>query len=123
MGNFTILSLPTFMDMRGGLSVLDGVLPFPVTRIFWIYGADGNERGGHRHYQNRQALVALHGRVTIHMDDGVNVEDIVLSSPSQCLLVEPKDWHTMHFDEEAVLLVVASHPYDKDDYIDEGYRN
>jgi hypothetical protein len=45
----------------------------------------------------------------------------VLQTPGQCLLVEPEDWHTMTFGKEAVLLVMASHLFDKNDYIDEGY--
>lgn len=122
MDNFKVLDLPTFMDQRGGLSVLDGVLPFSLSRIYWIYGADGNVRGGHRHHVTHQALIAVHGAVTVHMDDGVHIENILLNSPSQCLLVEPKDWHTMSFGSDSVLLVIASHPYDKNDYIDEGYR-
>lgn len=122
MSYFTVINLPSFIDQRGGLSVLDGALPFPVKRIYWIYGSDGNKRGGHRHHKTRQALIAVHGKVIVHMDDGLNVEDIHLDSPGQCLLVEPKHWHTMNFEADAVLLVIASHPYDKDDYIDESYR-
>lgn len=121
MSNFPVLKLPSFSDARGGLSVLEDVLPFPMKRIYWIYSADGNTRGGHRHRQTRQALIAIHGDVTIHMDDGLHVENIRLDSPDQCLLVEPKDWHTMSFGSQAVLLVIASHPFDRNEYIDEGY--
>jgi len=109
-------------DARGSLTVLDGALPFEVKRSFWIYGAQGNTRGGHRHHLTRQALVALSGSVTVHMEDGTNRESIVLSSPDSCLLVEPKDWHTMDFGPDAILLVFASHGYDKNDYIHEPYQ-
>lgn len=122
MSHFTLLKLPTFSDGRGALSVLDGTLPFPMKRIYWIYGSDGKTRGGHRHRQTRQALVAVHGSVSIHMDDGLHVEDILLESPDQCLLVDPKDWHTMAFTEGSVLLVIASHSFDRNDYVDEGYK-
>lgn len=121
MAQFALLNLPTFEDARGGLTVLDGALPFPIVRTYWIYGADGQVRGGHRHHKTRQALVALSGTVTIHMDDGIMREDIVLNSPSHCLLVEPKDWHTMTFGLGSVLLVLASQPYDRAEYIDEKY--
>ena len=121
MSHFSILILPTFEDARGGLTVLDGALPFAVRRTYWIYGAAGQTRGGHRHHTTRQALVAVAGEVTLYMNDGRAQDNIVLNSPGKCLLVEPKDWHTMTFGDGSVLLVMASHPYDKNDYVDEKY--
>jgi hypothetical protein len=122
MSRFTMLSLPTFSDARGSLTVLERALPFEVLRMYWIYGAEGQTRGGHRHHLTRQALVALNGSVSMHMNDGISEERIILSHPSQCLLVEPKDWHTMTFGEGAVLLVMSSRTYDRGDYIDTPYE-
>lgn len=121
MTHFKVLDLPTFTDPRGSLTVLEGALPFAVVRTYWIYGADGQTRGGHRHRHTRQALVAVSGPVTIYMNDGVASENVVLQRPGQCLLVEPKDWHTMTFGAGAVLLVMSSHPYDRSEYIDQPY--
>jgi mannose-6-phosphate isomerase-like protein (cupin superfamily) len=122
MAHFAALNLPTFTDVRGTLTVLEGALPFPVVRSYWIYGADGQTRGGHRHLHTRQALVALSGEVTIFMNDGVTRENVILNQANQCLLVEPKDWHTMTFGPGAVLLVMSSHPYDRSEYIDTPYE-
>ena len=122
MAHFAILDLPTFSDPRGALTVLDGALPFPIKRTFWVYESDEQKRGGHRHHATRQALVALAGSVSIYMNDGVAQDTIVLDTPSRCLLVEPKDWHTMTFSPGSVLLVFASHPYDRSDYIDTPYE-
>lgn len=122
MTHFTILNLPTFEDLRGGLTVLDGALPFQVVRTYWIYAADGQTRGGHRHQHTRQALIAVHGSVSIYMNDGVTSDTVVLNNPGCCLLVEPKDWHTMTFGEGAVLLVLSSHSYDRSEYIDTPYE-
>jgi mannose-6-phosphate isomerase-like protein (cupin superfamily) len=121
MSHFTTLNLPTFTDARGSLSVLEDALPFNVVRTYWIYGADGQTRGGHRHTYTRQALVAINGTVSIYMNDGVTEETVVLQHPGQCLLVEPKDWHTMTFGPGSVLLVLSSHPYDRSEYIDTPY--
>jgi hypothetical protein len=118
---FTIINLPTFSDAKGNLTVLESKLPFQIVRTYWIYGADGELRGGHRHVYTRQALVALAGKIDIYMDDGINKDTVVLDSPSLCLLVEPKDWHTMKFDNGSVLLVMSSHPYDRSEYIDTPY--
>lgn len=121
MNHFGLIELPTFTDPRGSLTVLERVLPFEVVRSYWIYGADGQTRGGHRHAYTRQALVALSGSVSVYMNDGVCEETIKLSHPGQCLLVEPKDWHTMTFADGSVLLVMSSHTYDRSEYIDEPY--
>lgn len=122
MSRFTMLNLPTFTDTRGSLTVLERALPFEVVRTYWIYDADRQMRGGHRHTYTRQALVALSGKILMYMNDGVTEETIELSHPSQCLLVEPKDWHTMTFGENAVLLVMSSRPYDRSEYIDTPYE-
>lgn len=122
MSHFAILNLPTFMDARGGLTVLERRLPFDAVRTYWIYGADGQTRGGHRHVCTRQALIAICGKVTMYMNDGVTEETIVLDHPSRCLLVEPKDWHTMTFSDGAVLLVMSSQPYNRSEYIDTPYE-
>jgi hypothetical protein len=122
MSHFTMLNLPTFSDPRGSLTVLERALPFEVVRTYWIYGADGQTRGGHRHSHTRQALVAVSGQVEIYMNDGITEEAILLDHPGQCLLVEPKDWHTMHFSNGAVLLVMSSHAYDRSEYIDTPYE-
>lgn len=122
MAHFTILNLPTFTDSRGSLSVLEGALPFTAVRTYWIYGAEGQTRGGHRHIHTRQALVAVSGTVSVFMNDGVTSDTVELNHPSQCLLVEPKDWHTMTFGPGSVLLVMSSHPYDRSEYIDTPYE-
>lgn len=121
MSHFQVLRLPTHTDSRGSLTVLEGLLPFAVVRTYWIYDADGQTRGGHRHRHTRQALVALSGVVTVYMSDGHVADDVVLDHPGKCLLVEPKDWHTMTFSTGAVLLVMSSHPYDPKEYINDRY--
>lgn len=118
---FKLIKLPTMTDGRGNLTVMDKALPFEVRRSFWIYGAGGQRRGGHRHHVTSQALISIAGTVNIFMDDGGCAEEISLSSPDMCLVVEPKDWHYMDFTPGSVLLVFASHGYDKNDYIYEPY--
>lgn len=122
MTNFLKLDIPTFTDSRGSLSVIEDFLPFHVVRTYWIYGADGQTRGGHRHVHTRQALVAISGRITVYLNNGIREETVELSHPSKCLLVEPKDWHTMKFENSAVLLVMSSHAYDRSEYIEAPYE-
>ena len=120
--HFTMLQLPTFVDSRGALTVLEKALPFEAVRTYWIYGADGQIRGGHRHTYTRQALIAMSGHVSIFMNDGVSQEVVELTKPNQCLLVEPKDWHTMTFGPGSILMVLSSHSYDRSEYVDTPYE-
>ena len=122
MAHFTVLHLPTFADSRGSLTVIEKALPFNIVRLYWIYEVNGKTRGGHRHQKTTQALVAVNGQVDVFMSDGVKEDTIILTRPNQCLLVEPKDWHTMTFYNSSVLLVMASHHFDENDYLDSPYE-
>jgi len=122
MSHFNLLHLPTFEDSRGYLTVLEKTLPFEVVRSYWIYRADGQTRGGHRHSHTRQALIAIAGTVEIYMNDGFTEETLILDDPCQCLIVEPKDWHTMKFGKKSILLVMSSSVYDRNEYIDTPYE-
>ena len=103
--------------------MLEKALPFEIVRTYWIYGADGQTRGGHRHFHTRQALIAIAGIVKVYLNDGITEDTLLLDNPSQCLILEPKDWHTMTFGDNSVLLVLSSSTYDRNDYIDAPYKN
>mgnify|MGYP001300963350 FL=1 len=118
-----ILDLPTFKDDRGILTVLEDLLPFDIKRSYWIYSADGKKRGGHRHKKTRQALISLLGEVTLDINNGKVRESFCLNNPSTCIIIEPEDWHTMSFSENSILIVFASHKYNKDDYVYTPYKN
>lgn len=121
MSEFKIIDLPTFQDLRGHLTVMQDVLPFEIRRLYWISEADNMVRGGHRHRNTRQALVAIAGTVIVSVNDGKHRKDVYLSRQNECLIVEPEDWHTMFFAHRSILLVCASHLYDVEDYIDAEY--
>ncbi len=121
MSSFKVLSVPEFADHRGALYVLDRFLPFEMKRAFYIVSGS-QRRGGHRHHKTRQAMVCLAGSVDVYMNNGQVSETIHLSHPSQCLIIEPEDWHHMeNFSQGSVLLVFASETFDLDDYITESY--
>lgn len=121
MSNFSLVSLPSFPGIDGNLTVLQNSIPFEILRVFWIYDADGFMRGGHRHKETRQALIAINGEVEIYLNDGFHESTIILNSPNTALIVEPEDWHTMKFNKSSILLVMASTFYSADDYIDAPY--
>lgn len=118
--SFTI-ELPTFNDDRGTLSVCQGLLPFTIQRFYFVYDVT-QCRGGHRHKESVQALIALGGSCDIYINDGVSETTVVLNSPRVCLVLEPKDWHTMDaFTKGTTLMVLSSTVYNRADYIDEPY--
>ncbi len=122
MKNYSkIIKIPTYADERGLLTVMEDILPFKIKRIYWIYGADKKNRGGHRHKITKQALIAISGTVDLKINNGSKEMNCILDDPSKCIIIEPEDWHTMYFNNNAVLLVFASQKYDKSDYINSSY--
>ncbi len=119
-----IINLTTRSDKRGKLTVIEKEIPFEIKRIFYIYGVDDSVRGGHRHKTTVQAAICLHGSCMVSNNDGEKKEDFILDHPNKCLILETKDWHTMHhFTPDAVLLVLASTSFDAADYIFEPYKD
>ncbi|PIW69274.1 MAG: hypothetical protein COW08_08015 [Ignavibacteriales bacterium CG12_big_fil_rev_8_21_14_0_65_30_8] len=118
-----IINLKTHSDKRGNLTVIEDQIPFPIKRIFYIYGVDDSKRGGHRHKTTYQAAVCLHGSCIVSNNDGTKKEEFILDNPQKCLILEPKDWHEMHnFTTDSVFMVFASTIFDPNDYIYEEYK-
>ena len=118
------INLQTFTDTRGNLTVIEKTIPFDIKRIFYIYGVDSSVRGGHRHHTTVQAAICLKGSCTIYCNDSKGKSVFELNAPCQCLVLEPRDWHTMYnFSADAILMVLASEYFDQNDYIFEPYEN
>jgi dTDP-4-dehydrorhamnose 3,5-epimerase-like enzyme len=114
----SLINLKTFTDTRGNLTVIEKVVPFDIKRIFYIYGVDNSERGGHRHFQTQQAAICIRGNCCIYSDNGIEESSFILDSPDKCLLIQPEDWHSMsNFSEDAILMVLASAYFEASDYI------
>lgn len=116
-----LLSLKTFTDPRGSLSFAEvgAGLPFSPQRCFLIHDVPvGITRGGHAHRRCDQLLVAIHGSVQVTLDDGRERIDYLLGRPDQALRIPAGIWGEQRYlSEGACLLVLASHPYDADDYL------
>ena len=113
-----LITLKSFCDSRGSLTVIENVIPFIIKRIFYIYGVDDSVRGKHRHLKTRQAAICLTGSCKIYSIN--ETEEVVynIDSPDKLLLIEPDDWHKMYeFSSNAILMILASEKYDPADYV------
>jgi dTDP-4-dehydrorhamnose 3,5-epimerase-like enzyme len=108
-------------QVRGGDGVLTigESLPFSPSRWFTIREVPaGVTRGSHAHRVCEQLMIALAGRCTVTADDGRHRRQFVLDGDGQALHVPPLVWTAQHdWSPDACLLVLASHPYDADDYL------
>ena len=116
-----LIEIPTFEDKRGVLSVIENNkdIPFSIQRVYYIYGSQMKTvRGYHAHKKLQQVLIAVNGSIDVKLHDGCNEETITLKNPFSGLLVKSPVWRTMRaFSSDAILLVLASLPYAKSDYI------
>jgi UDP-2-acetamido-3-amino-2,3-dideoxy-glucuronate N-acetyltransferase len=109
-------------DLRGSLTAAEFLgLPFAPRRLFTVYDVPSESvRGAHAHRECAQFLMCLTGAVSCLIDDGSVREEVRLDSPDLGLHIPPMIWGTQwRYTRDAVLLVLASHPYDADDYIRE----
>jgi acetyltransferase-like isoleucine patch superfamily enzyme len=113
---------PEFADLRGRLTAGEmpgDAVPFAARRWFFVYGVPGREvRGEHAHRECHQFLICVAGRVNVAVDDGENRAEYVLDGPAVGLHVPPLVWASeFGYEDDSVLMVLASHRYDPDDYI------
>ncbi len=111
----------TVADIRGSLSAAEAGadIPFQPARFFLVYDVPSTEtRGAHAHRQCQQLLVAAQGQLAVVADDGEMRQEFVLDSPSYGLHLPAMTWGIQYkCSSDAVLLVLASDPYDPADYI------
>ena len=108
-------------DLRGSLCAAEtnAELPFVPKRVFVIYDVPSTRvRGAHAHRTCHQFLICLRGSLNVIVDDSETRQECVLDHPRRGLHLEPGVWGIQYkYSSDAVLLVLASHPYDEQDYI------
>ena len=110
--------IPTFIDSRGSLSVIEKILPFQIKRVYYIYNVNDSDRGYHAHKKTIQALIMINGSCDVFVKDFQKPIKYKMDSPTKCLLLDPEDFHWMsNFSKNSILLVLASEEFDENDYI------
>lgn len=94
-------------------------VPFDIQRVYWTYFTPNHvQRGQHAHRELCQIIFSVAGIIRFKLEhaNGSTFE-FVLDEPHKGLLVPPGYWRDMQFSHNAVLLCLASMPYDEADYI------
>ena len=108
-------------DERGQLVALEAGhdVPFEIKRVYYMYDTgEGVIRGCHAHKKLDQVLICLKGSCKILLDNGMEKETVSLEKPYEGLYITGNIWREMYdFTPDAVLIVLASEPYNEDDYI------
>jgi dTDP-4-dehydrorhamnose 3,5-epimerase-like enzyme len=116
-----IINLPKILDTRGNLSFVEENkhIPFKIERTYWIYDVPGGEkRGGHAYKNNQEFIIALSGSFDVVLDDGKEQQVFSLNRSYYGLYVPQGLWREMNnFSTNSLALVLASTPYDPQDYI------
>jgi dTDP-4-dehydrorhamnose 3,5-epimerase-like enzyme len=109
-----------FLTSAGGLGVIEfSEMPFYPQRIYWLFDTPaGVERGWHAHKKLEQFLVCASGKLQLEVDNGEESKIYDLDSMTPGVHIGRGAWRILrNMDSETVVLVLASLPYDPEDYI------
>ena len=116
-----MIKLPVVEDERGNLTAIESnrQVDFEIQRVYYLYDVPGGaERGGHAHRTLRQLIIAVSGSFDVVLDDGHERTSIHLNRANSGLYLAPMIWREIeNFSGGSVCLVLASAPYDEEDYM------
>jgi len=118
---FEVFDLERIHDSRGTLHVAEiarlGGLPFQ--RCYFITGVpEGERRGGHAHKHHSEYLVCVQGSLEVSITSSSETVTVALAPVGRALYVPAGYWRELHaFSSDAIVLVLASHPFDESDYL------
>ena len=118
----SMIELPKIKNIAGNITAIENteeILPFKIKRIFYLYDIPGGaSRGAHAHKTCHQFLIAASGAFEVLMDDGRIKRQVQINRPHFGLHIPPGIWaQEVNFSSGAICLVLASHMYDKKDYL------
>jgi hypothetical protein len=115
-----LIRFPKIKDHRGNLTFMEGGshVPFDIQRVYYLYDVPGGAvRGGHAHRQLEQVIIAISGAFDVVLDDGAVQRVVSLRRADEGLYVTRMVWRELtNFTSGAVCLVLASRPYEEEDY-------
>ncbi len=118
--NCVIINIPTIIDHRGNLAVVENdLLPFKMKRVYYLFNIPaGAYRGGHAHKKQLEFLIAVSGSFKVLLNDGKQKKEILLNRPDKGLLIPTGIWRELEdFSQGSVCMVINSDTFDENDYI------
>ncbi|MFC1516561.1 FdtA/QdtA family cupin domain-containing protein [Thermodesulfobacteriota bacterium] len=117
-----LLNLPKIAEKgRGAITYIyeNEHVPFDITRLYYTYDVPGGEsRGGHAHKELQQLIVSVMGAFDVVLYDGQSKKKVRLDRAYYGLYVPRMIWRELeNFSSGGICLVLASSPYDENDYI------
>jgi len=116
-----IIELPKISERKGAITPIYSSehIPFNIARIYYLYDVPGGaSRGGHAHKELQQLIVSVMGAFDVVLDDGNDRKHVHLDRSYNGLYIKPMIWRELeNFSSGGICLVLASMPYDEDDYI------
>lgn len=116
-----LIDLPKIEDARGNLTFIEGNnhIPFDIKRVYYLYDVPGgSDRGAHAHKRLHQFMIAMSGSFDVLLDDGNEKKRIHLNRSYFGVYICPMMWRYLdNFSSGAVCMVLASAPYDENEYI------
>jgi hypothetical protein len=118
-----LITLGKVTRREGNITAVEGGqdIPFDIARIYYVYDIPGGEeRGGHAHIGLQQVIVSVIGSFAVTLRDGRSVRTVQLRSANEGLYVPQLIWRDLiEFSHGGICVVLASLPYDEEDYIRE----
>jgi dTDP-4-dehydrorhamnose 3,5-epimerase-like enzyme len=120
VGACRLVQLPLTRDPRGRLTYVEEErhVPIPIERVYFIAEMPGGaHRAGHAHREIEEVVVCVSGSFRVTVDDGRRREHVTLDRPDRGLYISTYVWHELDaFSPDAVVLGLASLPYDDADH-------
>lgn len=119
MGKIERIKVPTFVDERGGLSVIEfrDYVDWKPERIYYVTDVK-KERGGHAVLNEKKVYICIQGSITARIHDGSGWREYKLRGPDDGLIMNDMCYREFKdFSKGAVLLSVSNMVYKKENYI------
>lgn len=116
-----LIAMPKITARQGNITPVEGNkdIPFDIERVYYLYDVPGGEsRGGHAHKELQQLIVSVMGSFDVVLNDGQKKKTVTLNRAYYGLYVPRMIWRELeNFSSGGICLVLASIPYDENDYI------